>query len=447
MPLKKGEKNIGYNVEKLKGEGYPTKQAQAIAISEAYDDKRSSSPVKKEDDFGFLEIKGNPISKSGIFEYLGSEIGMSPPDKVFKIFRPADELSNPECIESFKLLPWTDDHYAILGMEDKGRADVADVGVDGVLGEDIYFDDKDGFLKGNIKVFTQKMHDLIKKGKKELSIGFISRYDNTNGIYEGQPFDLIQRDIRGNHIALVDQGRCGAEVAVMDSKFFKVDLRGINMSEERNKIQMGYDEESSEEVNLRDIMEAVKSNTDKISELFSIIKKDETNLDEEIEVDASDESDVIVVVKDDDLDVSVVVEDTEEVDVEDEEVKETMDAKMNSYQKELKNLKAQVKALKDSHSPKAIFSEVSKRDALANKLFPLIGTFDHSSKTPKELAQYAVKKLGLICKSGNEEEVLSGYMQARTINAVSAGRINNFDSNLNQSKGTKELNNFLKEIQ
>jgi hypothetical protein len=449
MPLNKGENNIGYNIEKLKNEAYKVKQAQAIALSEAYDDNkesesRPSSPVKTQDDFGFLEIKGNPISKSGIFEYLGSEVGKSPPDKIFKVLRPAEELSDPECIESFKLLPWTDDHYAIVGMEEKGRPDVADVGVDGVLGEDIYFDEHDGFLKGNIKVFTQKMHDLIKNGKKELSIGFISRYDDTKGVYEGKHFDLIQRNIRGNHIALVDQGRCGSEVAVMDSKFFKVDLRGINMSEEK----MGYDQEIEGEVTLKDVVELLKSELAKITELVSssATQKETSVLDEEIEADVSSDADVVVVVKDDDVDVSVVTEDTSDVEVLDNDKSETMDAKMNSYQKELINLKAQVVALKNSHSSKAIFSEVSRRDALANKLFPIIGTFDHSSKTQKELATYAVKKLGLSCKSGHEEEVLSGYMQARESVHTPSQKVGSFDSMMNQSKGSSEVDNFLKEI-
>ena len=44
MPLKPGKKNIGKNLEKLKEEGYPRKQALAIALDVQRRRKRSSKP-------------------------------------------------------------------------------------------------------------------------------------------------------------------------------------------------------------------------------------------------------------------------------------------------------------------------------------------------------------------------------------------------------------------
>ena len=61
------------------------------------------------------EIKGNPLSKVGVFPYLGKQIDSSlEPDKVYMVYRPEEELSNPGCIESFKLIPWTDEHPSRL---------------------------------------------------------------------------------------------------------------------------------------------------------------------------------------------------------------------------------------------------------------------------------------------------------------------------------------------
>ena len=70
---------------------------------------------------GFYEIKNNPLSKAGIFPYLGSsiigalsaeenEIYNLDPDKIYQVFRSEDDLKDPDCIESFKLLPWIDEH-------------------------------------------------------------------------------------------------------------------------------------------------------------------------------------------------------------------------------------------------------------------------------------------------------------------------------------------------
>jgi hypothetical protein len=40
MPLKKGKKHMGANYKKLRGEGYPKKQAQAIMLSKAFGKKK-----------------------------------------------------------------------------------------------------------------------------------------------------------------------------------------------------------------------------------------------------------------------------------------------------------------------------------------------------------------------------------------------------------------------
>ena len=61
---------------------------------------------------------------------------------------------------------------------------------------------------------------------------------------------------------------------------------------------------------------------------------------------------------------------------------------------------------------KAVLKEISKRDVLAKRLAPHIGTFDHASKTLSEVARYGVRKLGLPCKRGHEESVLAGFLAA-----------------------------------
>lgn len=47
MPLKKGKKNIGKNIEMMMHEGRPQKQAIAIAMSEAGMSKEKKMPMKK----------------------------------------------------------------------------------------------------------------------------------------------------------------------------------------------------------------------------------------------------------------------------------------------------------------------------------------------------------------------------------------------------------------
>jgi uncharacterized protein len=46
---------------------------------------------QKIDSNGFIEIENNPISKVGIYEYLGSEIAAPDPTKIYKVLRPEEE--------------------------------------------------------------------------------------------------------------------------------------------------------------------------------------------------------------------------------------------------------------------------------------------------------------------------------------------------------------------
>ncbi len=187
------------------------------------------------DENGFILIKDNPISKSGVFPYLGKNISPDlEPEKVYMVYRPESELNNPETIESFKLAPWIPFHE-MLG--DK-YTNAEEVGVQGVTGEDVYF--KDGTLFSNLKLFGNNLKTAIKNGLKELSCGFGCTWQVVSGTTpDGQHYDAIQKRIRGNHLASVPNGRMGKEVAVaMDRATFALDNLNINYGDDMNDEQV-----------------------------------------------------------------------------------------------------------------------------------------------------------------------------------------------------------------
>lgn len=182
---------------------------------------------RKADANGWWEIARNPISKVGVFPYLGSSIGAPEPDRVYMVYRPAEELSAPEAIESFKLLPWVDDHDFLGDDEDIGLMPAEQKGVHGVIGENVVFDPADETLYANIKIFSRALKQQIDNGKRELSAGYRCVYDFTPGVYQGIKYDAVQRQHRGNHLALVDRGRMGPDVAVLDHLKFTVDAKEL----------------------------------------------------------------------------------------------------------------------------------------------------------------------------------------------------------------------------
>lgn len=343
---------------------------------------------------GWYEVKDNPLSLVGVFPYLGRSIGAPDPDKVYMVLRPEEELSQQECIDSFKLLPWIDDHV-MLGGE---FTPAEQKGVGGVIGENVYYEN--GTLYGNIKVFSDKMAALIESGKKELSCGYRCEWDLTPGIWNGQRYDAVQRNIRGNHLALVQNGRMGKEVAVLDHRLsFSFDAKELQMADE-NKPEGGGAEPTLSE--LKAMVEAIAPQVQELMSFMGNLKPlEEAEHGEELDENALEKPA------------------EQEAFAEGTEYGEKKEAEAMDSAAELKALRARVQQL-EKGAVKAVMSAVARRDALAGKLSKVVGTFDHADMTEAEVAQYGVKKLEIACDSGSEIAALQGYLMAAAKPAFAA---------------------------
>lgn len=423
MPLKKGKSQatISSNIAELIRAGHDPKQAAAIAYKEAGEDAEIdpnayTTGVTKDDDEdqsgriydtnGWAEIKDNPISKVGVFPYSGAQISSDlDPDKIYKVYRPAEELSDPETIESFKLVPWTDEH-AMLGSEDEGMLPAEKKGVHGVIGENVYFDD-DGYLKANLKVFSNKLSQLIDNGKKELSIGYRCLYDNKPGVYNGESYDFIQRSIRGNHLALVEEGRSGHDVAVLDHFKFTFDTKGLVMPDMNGKEDKAKDE--GEVMSLEECSKAIK-------ELMAMMKKNMDEENPESSEKVRHEGDKAA--KDEEGKYKDFVNKAEVTDEDEDKEKDKEAMSEDEDESKSDGDKDKPAGMDAKLNTKKLIVEISRRNTLAEKLSNHIGAFDHADKTFAEVAQYGVKKLGLHCRPGHEESVLEGYLAGARPNTV-----------------------------
>lgn len=336
---------------------------------------------------GWFEVKDNPISRVGIFDYLGASIGRADPNRVYRVYRPADELAHPDCVDSFRLLPWTNEH-AMLGDEDEGMTPAERKGVHGVIGEQVRFDEARQMLLANIKVWSQSLAAAIEAGKDKLSAGYRCVYDWTPGTWNGQPYDCAQRKIRGNHLALVDEGRMGPEVAVLDHKFtITFDEKDIiPMAEETPETEV-KDEGEAPEMTLSQLTALVGQIAPQVAKLTELMGK--------LGQPAATEP-----VKDEEEAAADPVTTDEE-----EAPAATMDAAIKTLQKDMAGLKGL--------TIKSLMAEIGQRDALAGKISQYVGTFDHADKTLSEVAAYGAQKLGLKVAKGHELAALDGYFAAR----------------------------------
>lgn len=335
--------------------------------------------ARKYDLNGWFEAKGNPLSKVGIYDYSGAQIGAPAEDaqKIFKVYRPAEELSREETIESFKLIPFIDDH-TMLG---DGFTSVDDRPVGGVIGQDVYFED--GTLFGNPKVYSKALAEKIKSGKTELSCGYRCRYDFTPGVFDGEHYDVIQRDIRGNHLALVDEGRMGPEVAILDHLTFAVDAKELTPVDEE----------------LKEMLAAIMARLDALEAAKAPVVDAEVELTDE-EKAAKEAAD------------AEAAKAKEAADADTDEPPSSMDAAL----KKIATLTGEVAALKTrpAMDERAVISAMDQRASLVERLTKHVGTFDTAGKTLADIAAYGIAKLEIkgVAK-GQEAVALDAYLQAK----------------------------------
>lgn len=331
---------------------------------------------------GWIEIKDNPLSRVGVFEYFGKQVSPDlPPDEIFKVYHPAEELSDPETIESFKLVPWVAGH-TMLGRV--GNMQAEEKGIGGVTGEQIYF--KDGILYGNLKMFSKSHADLVnQKGFKELSLGYTSICEYAPGNFNGEDYQYVRRRFRGNHLATVPEGRMGKIVSVLDSL---TPEKGIIMDE---KVELP----DLSNLTVEQLMELVKAIAPKIAEAGKLAQLLHGATEEKVEVEENQGGEVIKAEDEDEVKTEVKTED--EDGVEDK-------VKVTDEDDEEKRIATEDAAMKRA------FKALSSRDSLARKAGPVVGVFDASNMTERECAAYVLKKVGMTAAKGHEVTAANAYL-------------------------------------
>lgn len=243
---------LGRAIEAGNRESKAEKASEAAGEKEARAQRQAKALLgaqdrREYDTNGWFTVYDNPLSKVGVYPYRESSvIKGGDPNKMVGVYRPQEELADEECVKSFRLMPWTDDHpETLLGPEDKGFVPAEKKGVHGVIGEQTYF--KGDTLYGNLKVFSESLAKKIASRKRELSLGYHCDFVPQEGIFEGKSYQYVQRKIRGNHFSSVDYGRMGAGVRVMDAseKFtFALDMREERMMAREDEMKDCVDAET-----------------------------------------------------------------------------------------------------------------------------------------------------------------------------------------------------------
>jgi hypothetical protein len=167
---------------------------------------------------GFLRAEGL-AARAGIYEYHRAD------GSIQRELRPIEEVQHPDSLASYDAAPVTDGHPVNERGEhvDVDSTNVAKYDSGTVMGEGKPDEDH---VAADLVIKRADTIAKVKAGKQELSPGYKIRLDQTAGAdkryaYPGNPdgrWDAIQRDIRVNHLAIVDRARGGSTVRLrMDS--------------------------------------------------------------------------------------------------------------------------------------------------------------------------------------------------------------------------------------
>lgn len=154
-------------------------------------------------DEGYLRVKAR-IARTGIQSYTDANGG------VRLEYRPEEEVAATEALDSFREKCVTKEHPPVL-LDALNTKDYAV----GFTSADVSY--SDGFVESTLTVTDKETIDAIMRGDvREVSCGYKVDYTPEPGITpDGQHYDGIQRNIRGNHVAIVNRARGGAQVRLM----------------------------------------------------------------------------------------------------------------------------------------------------------------------------------------------------------------------------------------
>jgi len=212
---------------------------------------------------GVLTVPGVIARAGNVQEYRASELDLDgDPNRIVRLYRPREEVV--KSADTFAKKPITNDHppgkWITTQNWDRYAVGDSDASVE-MQGDD---------MVTTLIFRKQKAIDDLKAGKVGLSNGYKFRFDDSRtSTPEGAAVDGWMTDIRGNHIALVDQGRGGPGCVAADEDENKpkdkpmptritkigkhscdLDLAAADAADEQNAqmVKMAADQKAAEEL-------------------------------------------------------------------------------------------------------------------------------------------------------------------------------------------------------
>lgn len=359
-------------------------------VLDAYSSALSQRVV---DDNGFWNIEKNPIARAGVMEYTvdqlpyfkGSE--QIPKDKVLLVLKSPEGFQN-SYLDSLKGKPIIVDHYW-LGADYK---DLDDVFIAGNIGDNVVFDN--GVLYANIYINSKKAQDIINAGCNELSVGSTTRVIQETGDYQGEHYDYVMFHEVANHVGIVQNGRCGKTVKVLDvaqGEKYMSRKKEIKKLKNLSTMDEGAEEEKTKDEDVFNALEDKLGEFEGKDEILEMVRSMIKETKHVVEDEETKEEKLAVEEKDDKKEKEEKTEDTEEE-------KETKDEAFSETQ--MRALEDTVRKIVKEYSKSDEFEEgvmdsVTVTNELRNAVENKYGKLKENIHSKKQIVEYVALREGL----------------------------------------------------
>lgn len=238
---------------------------------------------------GFLKVDAYP-TRTGIFKYRTPDGGER------RELRLPDDVFHEDALASFAAAPVTDDHPSEM-VSPENASEVMRGFVAGMPQRD---GDR---MRASLIVTDAGLISKMEAGKNQLSGGYVCDLDETPGVYRGERYDARQLNIRGNHLAIVTNGRAGEGCAArMDSGDafggVPIPLEDVGMTDKEIKeLQEKLDAAAKENARLKDEKSKAEARADAAEEKREKATKERADADSVEKFDAAVASRVALVAK------------------------------------------------------------------------------------------------------------------------------------------------------
>lgn len=204
-------KNSAGDVVMVRFNGEPVRVKSSDPSTPSYwNYKKSGSEFGDFKATAFLDFTTKTITsvRDGVQEYLGVELGVEPPEKIFTVYRAPGTIS--AIAGTCDKLPIINEHIS-PSIDPTAQQTIGLISSTEVVDCDDSDTDATLVLQNKANV-SDKLLQLADNGKKQFSLGYLAK------LREHDKYDFEQYEIEPKHLALVDSARGGAGLTFQDKE-------------------------------------------------------------------------------------------------------------------------------------------------------------------------------------------------------------------------------------